>query len=242
MVAISSVEWRPGLALAAASLPAGATKSLQLKLTANTNYAFIATADNEAVDVDLYLRDSTGQILFQDQEADGTPVLEFHVPATGNYQVQVHLVAGDSTTNFVAVSLLQSSGRSVIERDYRILTNRFFTAASALQSTSETRGWFSHREGWPVLGFILSNNTPTDLSNLNFPAGDYKIIGSGNQAIRDLSLYLANSQGDIVSRSDVKGPYPLLGFNSPEEQSFSLRIIPKGVRKPELILLGALQY
>ena len=78
MVALSGVEWRPGLTMAAARLENGATISLNLSLQPATNYVFIATtANGESTDVALYLRDSTGRVVTEDQEPDGTPVLEF---------------------------------------------------------------------------------------------------------------------------------------------------------------------
>lgn len=241
MVAISSLEWCPGLAIAAANLPAGATKSLQLSLTANTNYAFIATAANEATDVDLYLRDATGKVLFQDQEEDGTPIIEFRVPDSGNYQVQVHLAAGDSTTNFIALSLLQSSGLPIVERDYRLLSNRFFTSAFALIEASDGLRWLDETEGWPLLGFLLSGNDPIELNSLSFRTGDPQIIGSGGPKIRKLGLYLANEEGAVIARSAPKGPYPLLELPSPTAGPFRLQIAPKGVKSPALLLLGVLQ-
>ncbi|MEM9259195.1 MAG: glycosyltransferase N-terminal domain-containing protein, partial [Bacteroidota bacterium] len=63
MAAISGVEWRPRLCLAAASLSTGKTITLEVALRANVSYTFLASAESENYDVDLYLRDQEGKVL-----------------------------------------------------------------------------------------------------------------------------------------------------------------------------------
>lgn len=242
MVALSAVEWRPGLALAATQLPTGETSTLELALRKNVNYAFIATSGDEFTDVDLYLLDEQNNVLAQDQETDGTPILEFWVPATGTYQVQVHIPASNNTDNFVALSLLQSAGQSIIEGDYRLLNNRFFTAAMALSQAKKDLSWFKKPGGWSMLGFTVENNAIIDLSNIRFSPGNYQIAGSAGPQFRNLSLYLANREGEIVSQSKAKSPFPFLEFQAFNTQPHLLRIVPKGPQASGLLLLGIFQH
>ncbi|MEM6770011.1 MAG: hypothetical protein AAF597_05425, partial [Bacteroidota bacterium] len=178
----------------------------------------------------------------QDQEADGSPVLEFRVPRTGNYQVQVHLSAANEPQNFVALSLLQSSGQPINERDYRLQSNRFFTASAALFDESPSLKWLNTPQGWAILGLGLRNDTPHDLTNLYLPAGEYKIAGTGAPTFKNLSLYLANAKGAFLGRSDTKRPFPFLQFEAPVAQPYQLRVAPKGNKVSGLLLLGIFQH
>lgn len=242
MVALAAVDWRPGLAIAATALPPGATKTLELTLRKNTNYTFLATADREFTDVDLYLRDSLGSIIAQDNERDGTPIVEFQVPVTGNYQVQLHLAAAELTDNYVALSLLQSGGPSIIEGDYRRLSNRFFTASTALLQATDGLDWSGVPGSWSIVGFTAQAATPLELSNLLLPQGKYQIAASADLNFRNLSLYLADGKGQIVGQSATKSPFPLLTFQVPQVQSYQLRIVPKKSKAAGLLLLGVFQH
>lgn len=242
MVALSAVDWRPGLSLAATRLPSGETRTLELTLRQNINYAFIATSGNEVTDVDLYLLDAEGNVLVKDQESDGTPILEFRVSSTGNYRVQVHVAASNTISNFVALSLLQSSGQPVIEGDYRLLNNRFFTASQGLLSATESLRWLDDSDNWSILGFSVQNNEPVDLSNLRLPPNRYQIAGSADLQFRNLFLYLANMKGEIVAQSNAKTPFPFLEFQVANSQPQLLRILPKGPQASGLLLIGFFQH
>lgn len=242
MVALSSARWRPGVALAATSLTPGKSRTLRLALRQNVSYTFIASAAVATVDLDMYVRDSGGKVIAQDQERDGTPILEFRVPRTGNYALQLHLAAGDTAGTAVAVGLLQTGGYSIPKDDYHTLSARFFTAVDFFFTQAEgvSAQWVECPSAWPVMGVLLAEGVPLDLEALRLPTGFCRLAATAGPDVRGATLLLANQTGEIVSRSAVRTTAPWLAFQAAATEEYTLRILPAKSRTG-MLLLGFFQ-
>lgn len=238
MVAISAQSWRPGLCMAAARVQTGKSVSLSLNLSARKSYTFISTADQESTDVDLYLRDQDGKLIASDSETDGTPVIEFRVPETGNYQLQLHIPASDQGTNFVSLSLLESSGRQIIEEEYRQLTAGFFASSEEIISSYPKVRWQASPNQWCLFGFSLDQKEGHTFQQLQMEAGRYYFAAAGGPTFQNIDLYLANQENEIAALDKAPDALPLLEFESKDRQSYTLRIEAKRSSGPGFILLG----
>jgi len=242
MVALSDVEWRPGLTMAAANLKAGGTASLNLTLLPNTNYVFIAsTANGEASDVDLYLRDTAGRTLGQDQEPDGTPVLEFKTTSGGTYQLQVHLAASNEDMEFVALSILSGGGRSVLRQDYEEVANNFFRLASVNRSNFEGINWLSRPNQWCLYGYSLSQNQGATLRQLRPGASDIFFTAAGGPTLRNIDLYLADQSLRIVANDIGADAKPIIRYKTEADANYDLRVEVESSKGPGLLLVGIFQ-
>lgn len=238
MVAISAQSWRPGLCMAAARVQTGKSVSLSLSLSERRSYTFISTADRETTDVDLYLRDPDGKIIASDSEQDGTPVIEFRVPKSGNYQLQLHIPASDQGINFVSLSLLQNSGRQIIENEYRRLTASFFASSQDIISRYPDVRWQAAPNQWCLFGFSLAQKEGHTFQQLPISAGRYYFAAAGGPACQNIDLYLANQENEIVALDRAPDALPLLEFLSKDSQAYNLRIEAKRTTAPSFILLG----
>ncbi|WP_273447265.1 PPC domain-containing protein [Neolewinella agarilytica] len=238
MVAISAQSWRPGLCMAAARVQTGKSVSLSLSLSARKSYTFISTAEQESTDVDLYLRDQDGKLIASDSETDGTPVIEFRVPETGNYQLQLHIPASDQGTNFVSLSLLESSGRQIIEEEYRNLTASFFASSEEIISAYPKVRWRSTINQWCLFGFSLDQKEGHTFQQLRLDAARYYFAAAGGPVCQNIDLYLANQKNEIVALDKAPDALPLLEYVSNNSQSCNLRIEVKRSSGPGFILLG----
>lgn len=239
MVALSGVEWRPGLNMAVASLETGKTISLNVSLLANTNYVFLAATEEEE-DTDLYLRDASGEIISQDQEQDATPIIEFRTDSAGIYQLQVHLVSSDQPKKFVALCLLRSAGRSIPEGEYREVTTSFFNSIDEVAASYVNTQWQARPTQWCAFGYSLSEDEGISLIGLRPGPGQKIIAATGSRNHRNIDLYLANEAQQVVASDHGPDAFPLISYNCPAEGSFDLRVEVERSKTPSFLIVGIL--
>jgi len=242
MVALSEVEWRPGLTMAAARLNAGATISLNLTLRPATRYVFIAsTANGDASDVDLYLRDGTGRILAEDQDADGTPILEFKTTEGGAHQIQLHLAGSDRVEEFVALSLLRGGGRIILREEYEKTTQNFFRLANVNRSNFEGTEWLSRPGQWCLLGYSVGKDQGITLRNIRPGEGHTYFAAAGSSTLSNIDLYLANRSLRIVEKDIGPGAKPILRHKTDLGMNYDLRIEVESNKGTGLLLVAIFQ-
>ena len=240
MVALSGVEWRPGLNMAVALLETGKTISLNVNLLANTRYVFIAATEEEE-DTDLYLRDPSGMIISEDKEPDATPIIEFRTNRTGTYQLQIHLVSSRRPRKFVALSLLRSGGRSILEGEYQEVATSFFNSVDDIKASYAEIQWQATPTQWCAFGYSLSENEGISLIGLQPGPGPKIIAATGSRNLRKIDLYLANETQRIVAMDNGPDAFPLIFYDSPVGASLDLRVEVERGKTPSFLLVGILE-
>ena len=238
MVALSGHEWRPGLCMAAAELEPGATVSLDLALQAEQRYVFIAAAERQAIDLDLFLRDRSGTIVAEDDKTDDTPIVEYTVATTGRYTLQLHLTDTPSPSTFVALGILSSGGTSLADQEFGNVNKQFGAAAGAVRAAGGANRFGGGRNEWCVYGYLLAEGEGATVSNLELARGRNFLAASGSENVGDLDIYLADSALNILRRDEDPDPYPMIEYDNQAGGPFYLRIEVEKASKPGLILLG----
>lgn len=242
MVALSEMEWRPGLTMAAARLETGGTVSLNLSLRANTRYVFIAsTASGGASDADLYLRDTAGRALAQDQEPDGTPVLEYKTTTAGTYQLQLHLAGSNLNEEFVAVNILRGGGQNLFRQEYEQVANNFFRLANVARSNFAGTHWLRQPNQWCLFGYSLGHDKGITLRNLRPGKGDTFFTAAGNSTLTNLDLYLADESLQILANDIGPGAKPIIRHKTDAVSNYDLRVEVKSSEGAGLLLVGIFQ-
>ncbi len=240
LAALSGHEWRPGLNLAAAQLSVGQSISLNVTLIKDVEYVFLASGPTEQADVDLYLRDSSGRVLAEDKEEDGTPVVEFIPETNGTYQLQLHLAAGASPEDFVALSLLRKGGRQVSELEYRSTSSGFFAAAKKLTSQGDGCHWQKKTGEWCLFGYSLQEKSGISLGGLRLSPGKAFFAAAGPEP-SEIALYLANEAGQFVAKTKRPQTFPLLHYDAPSGTTLDLRVEVGRSKSHILVLVGAFE-
>jgi hypothetical protein len=80
--------WADGELLSGAAR-SSATDQRSVTLEGGVQYAILAVCDEECVDIDLRISDSSDSTLAEDVRSDDTPVLEFTAPVTGPYELDL---------------------------------------------------------------------------------------------------------------------------------------------------------
>lgn len=238
MVAISGMEWRPGLCLTGARVRTGESVALNLQLKANYSYSFIGAVDEAGRDVDFFLRDELGAVVAEDQDSDNSPIINFRPENDGEYQLQLHLVSSEDPTGFLTLSILQSGGSSILESDYRKLKQQFFGAASGIKSVHPELEWQHENNQWCVFGYLTANDAGLSLRGLKLGEGRRFIAATGNRTFGKIDLYLADIQRKIVAADESPDAYPLLEYTASSEEVYDLRMEVGQSQENGLLLLG----
>ena len=238
MVAVSGVEWRPGLCLAAAELDRGKTVSLQVQLEVARKYVFIASAEQGVTDIDLIIRNSSGTIVATDTESDQTPIVELTVDSAATYTVQLHYLSGSAKMALVALGMLQSPGASLPDAAFREVSRQFTAAAGAVRAAGGAKSLRGGPDSWCVFGYLLEEGQGATLDNLQLGPGHHFFAAIGPESVQDLDLYLA-AQGPEILRVDRDGDaYPMLDYDITEPGPYRLRLEVERARGNSLVLLG----
>ena len=238
MVALSGQEWRPGLCLTAAELEVGATVSLELELEAQEEYTFIASSEQRDNDLDLYLRNADNEVVSADDRTDGTPVLQFTADSGGRYTIQVQLVRATAPTAFVGLGMLGSDGRSFADPEYRIVSTQFGAAAGAVRAAGGASRFGAGRNEWCVYGYLLEEGQGATISGLRLARGSNFIAATGTDDVKDLDLYLADEDLNILRRDRDPDPYPMIEYDNQRDRPILLRVEVEKAARAGLILLG----
>ena len=240
LTAITQRNWRRGLNVAAAALPAGRAITLSLPLEAGEQYTFLASSTTERSVLDLRVYSPAGEVVASDTADDATPIVVFTCRATGDYQLQLYLRAADEPQLAVAVALLQRSGVVVPSRDFRDLTATFFASSEAVTGQAADLRWVTG-ERWCVFGLHLPDGLTLDLGGqLVASTGTYFAL-TGPPNLDNIRLYLADAAGRIASSSGQGSAFPVLHHAAEQNTPFTLRIDSGRRRATGQLLLGVFE-
>lgn len=240
MVAVSGVDWRPGLCMAATELSGGQSVSLRLTLEAGYRYVFIASTSATGVDLDLNLRNQADSILQTDQEADATPVVEYAPDSSDTYILQLHLAGATAENVTVGLGILQSYGRPLPDRSYREVSRQFGAAAGAVRAAGGARVFHNDVNTWSVFGYHLREGEGATIDRMVLRSGSYFFAAAGSDDMQNLDLYLSDNQLNILRSDRDEDAYPMIEYKITEPGAYALRLEAERAREGGLVLLAIL--
>lgn len=237
MVALSGTEWRPGLCLGVSRLREEESTAIRLRLEADRTYVFIASGERSEGDLDLYLRTPTGEVLAEDAEIDGTPIVRYTTDTARTVLLQLQSLSGGAGGDFVGFAILRSDGQALIRPRYRAVVRQFGAAAGAVRAAGAATDFTTGAHGWALLGYLLGEEATT-LEALYLPPGDNFIAVSAGEDILDIDLFLADDRLELLRADAGEDPYPMLEYRVSEPGPFRLRLAIERARRRDLVLLG----
>jgi hypothetical protein len=123
---------------------------------AGKTYAVIGAGSTEA-NVDLVVRDSSGNVIAADTEPDGNPTVTFTAATTDNYSIEMSVVGQEQ--EFGAVVVMQQGGlrieAEILQAVFQRLLDAGAFASAKVQEMGFPNGLVFHESDWAVQGTIL---------------------------------------------------------------------------------------
>lgn len=238
MNALSEFSWSEGLCLTGGILDVGNLLALEVELEEGEAYTFVGGGDEDVRDLDMYIVDRNEQVIASDVEDDDTPIPDFVAPYSGRYSVRLQLVAGDAPTSFVALSLLQKKGFTLLEDAYQQTSDKFFAAGGSVNSVSTGVKWHDARNQWCVFGVLLESKSDWTIENMFLDSADHYLFASAGDKVTNVDLKLSDGNQQLIAEDEDEDAYPILETTTSSNALYELRI--KNVKSSEraLILVG----
>jgi hypothetical protein len=123
---------------------------------AGKTYAVIGAGSTEA-NIDLFVYDSSGNLVASDVEPDGNPTVTFTPAATDNYSIELTVVGQEE--EFGAVVVMQDGGlrieAEILQAVFQRLLDAGAFASAKVQEMGFPNGLVFHESDWAVQGTIL---------------------------------------------------------------------------------------
>ena len=84
----------------------GQSMTQEITLSEGVQYVFLAGGDPDVIDINIYLRDSTGAVIAKDDLPDVNPIVVYTPPATGRYRIELKLQDSQANRDAFCVLLL----------------------------------------------------------------------------------------------------------------------------------------
>ncbi len=241
MVALTEMEWRPGLCAGVARLEAGKSVSQLLYLEGGREYAFIASGGPAVTDLDLYLRRPGGQLLESDQETDPSPVVVYTPKRSGPYTLQLHLPTATVPEAIVSFNVLTTDGTDLPEARFRHVLRELDFSHRALADLEPGSGFTTAPRQWLLYGFLLDERNPVTLETLQPQRSENHVMVAAGEHLTKIDLYLQKPDGTIITGEIRDETLSLLNFHSLTDASYRLRIEARSNADQELLFLGFYQ-
>jgi hypothetical protein len=236
--------YNSGTSVMAAWLDAGGKVTMRLYLNAGTEYLFLAGGDQDALDVDLAIKDESGRILVQDVRTDPDAVVAFTPRSSAYYTMEVSLFKSrDSVPCVCVATILKKGGWDVPLRNLDQAAANFVRvlaqADNELQRKSGKRLDLHREKGqWAMFGAVLPQGETTDVFNLTLGSGPRAFFATGDDNARDVDLFLLDNAGKRTIREDTRTDRDASFVHEPGPGMHRLRVRNFQSTGPSLVMMG----
>lgn len=234
MTALGGYAWNEELMLAAAIVEVGSTIALDFELQAGVSYSFLGGGDEDAMDIDLYILDQSGELVAADVEDDNSPITDFVAPYSGRYSLRLQLISGEAMTSFLAIAFMKKGGHLLEEAEQQALSEKFFASGQLIHSLGSGIKWNDTNNQWCLYGLVLEQQKSTTLSDLFLANSNHYIFGAANQ---DVDLLVKNDEDSLVEEDREDDNNPILNFFASDSGAYQLEALNKS-KASAVLLLG----
>lgn len=200
-----------------AFLTGGKFVKFSRKFEPGITYAFLGGSSG-ATDIDIVVRDPSGNIVAGDVDKDATPIVKFKTDTGGVFHVFLHL-AKESPAAFVSLGVMREKGLSIPASRIKESVYGAVAKAAKLSAGVKERKMgdglrFHAGDDWALYGTVMSQGEAIRFGGLDLDT-KHIVLGSGDSATTDINLSLLDDSGRPVASDMEPDPLPVLGFNSP---------------------------
>jgi hypothetical protein len=202
--------YNEGISVMAAWVRQGEKVTFKLTLTGGVQYMFLAGGDLDALDVDLFIRDSQGNVVAKDDRVDPDAAVGFTPPVTAEYIMEVLLFQSKRGVPCIcAATILKKGGWNLplanLDQAARNFVDVLSKADNELQRRFNKRLDLHREPGqWGMFGAVLPQGQTTDVFNLSLGRGRRAFFATGDNNAQDVDLFLLDNNGTRTIKEDVR--------------------------------------
>lgn len=220
-----------GPSLLGSSLDAGDRANMGTYLRRGRTYVFIARSAR-GVDIDLQLTDADGDVVEEDRDHDGRPVMVYRPRRSGQYTLS--LINASREHHYVAMAAMSDDHST--RMTLRYMASTLAPLVRDARRALRRRGAGFQEGGWSFLATILDDGETHSFNNIPTGRRSGRVYVRGDSDSEDLDLTVSDGRGRQLGRDDDHDAYPQVSF--PAERSIDLGIHGYNVTRSSLV--GAL--
>lgn len=188
----------------------------------------ISAGDQDAIDVDLRVRDFKGGLLDEDTSHDAHALVEFSTVRAATYSVEVELYSADADA-FVSFVVLEAGGGYVPFSDLELAMHNMLDMWRGGVDLAVEEGIvmnFNRRANQPCLfGALLQGDQQVSLTNLSFDNGDMLAFATGDSDVQDLDLVVYDDRHFELQADRSVSAVPVVSCRTSDRRWYEVELI-----------------
>lgn len=202
-------EYKDGLCLAGVLLENGRSTSLGLNFESGTSYRIIGVADEDVLDLDLFIEDSQGRVIVQDTQQDNLPIVDYTPLYSGKLTIRIRNYKSNGLSFCIIVVLSQKTYMSFSPPSYKLLAQALDNAVTLSELYDAFTGTTFVRNTFCLFGGVYNSGESDGIINFQVPSGlggRYVFLGAGSNNVTDVDLKVIQQSnlGEIDGYTIVK--------------------------------------
>ncbi len=184
-----------------------------IPLEAGRTYAILGGGDDDVTDLDLYLKDSAGDVVARDVEKDSHPVIVFTPKEDGRYRVTMKLAGCQAKASFCAYATLRDGAFDVPASNLATSYTRLITLCTAIDKKLGSAAFFDGEGELALVGTILKEEEALTQSGIDLGDDRYVFCAAADARAADLDLKLLDSDDAVVESDTANDATPILSYS-----------------------------
>lgn len=175
----------------------------EMKLTAGVSYQFWGGGDEDAVDLDLFVLDKSGNVMAKDKDADNSPLVSFTPTTTATYQIKLSLFNCAELGSFCALATLQKGANTIpVGNIEDVMQSLEDIGQAILEEKDISLKFMKVANMWSVFGAVIDDGKDAGIINLAMGQGDRFLVAAADDNAEAINLVLKTYPGYKLVCSD----------------------------------------
>ncbi|KIG13544.1 hypothetical protein DB30_07992 [Enhygromyxa salina] len=194
---------------------------------AGKTYAVIGAGATEA-NIDVVVKDPSGNVIAADTEADGTPAVTFTAPTEGSYRIELSVV--NQAEEFGALVIMQEGGLQIeaetLQKVFQRLLDSGAFASGKVQELGFPNGLVFHETDWALQGTVLYPDEAIRQTGITLGGNSAVFVAVSHEESFNIDLEVINANTGETSVDHEPDSNPIVIVDSPDPNtSYDLRVI-----------------
>ena len=207
MVKATDLGYDSGLSIAASFLNANKSATFTKTLKAGVTYAFLASGDDDAEDVDIKVTDASGRVVAEDTDIDSYAADSFVAEKAGAYKFTVTLAS--TTPSYVGCILLSDNGWSIPVANLAVPMADLVDTVDSL-SEETPMSFVKTANTFCLYGAVVEADKTFTMTGLSLSGKMPTVVGACDVNSDDIDLSVFNSANELVGIDDSDDDFPVV--------------------------------
>jgi hypothetical protein len=207
MVKATDLGYDSGLSIAAAFLNANKSATFTKTLTAGATYAFLASGDDDAEDVDIKVTDASGRVVAEDTDIDNYAADSFTAEKAGAYKFTITLAS--ATPSCVGCILLSDNGWSIPVANLAVPMADLVDTVDGLSEETPV-SFVKTANTFCLYGAVVEAEKTFTMTGLSLSGKQPTVVGACDVNSDDIDLSVFNSANELVGIDEADDDFPVV--------------------------------